>query len=141
MNDDLPVPIIPTDSPIINRIDIKEFRRIGFLQEVNRQFFHPLGLALEVVTEDCIWCREGVISIAEGQYGGNPRPCPHCDGDGVTERLGGIWDYRDDPEGITYGEDQMSEAKRICVKAERDSHIGARLALMKGVVQSVPRDS
>lgn len=32
----------------INRIDIKEFRELGYLQEVNRLFFHRLGLALEV---------------------------------------------------------------------------------------------
>jgi len=29
-------------------IDIKEFQELGFLQEANRQFFHPHGLALEV---------------------------------------------------------------------------------------------
>lgn len=59
----------------IKRIDIAEFREFGYLQEVNRLFFHPLGLALEVVRED----------------------------DG-TERLGGVWDYRDDPEGIRFGD-------------------------------------
>ena len=32
----------------IKRIDIAEFRRLGLLQEANRRFFHPLGLALEV---------------------------------------------------------------------------------------------
>lgn len=57
----------------INFIDIKEFRELGILQELNRQFLHPLGLALEVVIEE----------------------------DG-TERLGSVWDYRDDPEGIHY---------------------------------------
>ena len=30
-------------------MDIREFRDKGYLQEVNRQFFHPLGLALCVV--------------------------------------------------------------------------------------------
>jgi len=59
----------------IKRIDIKEFREAGYLQEANRQFFHPLGLALEVVISD----------------------------DG-TEKIGGIWDYRDDPEGIVFYE-------------------------------------
>ena len=54
-------------------MDIKEFRDMGLLAEVNRTFFHPLGLALEIVIED----------------------------DG-TEKLGGIWDYRDDPEGVLY---------------------------------------
>jgi hypothetical protein len=34
------------------KIDIKEFRAKGFLQEVNRKFFHPLGLALEVKIDD-----------------------------------------------------------------------------------------
>jgi hypothetical protein len=57
----------------IKRIDIKEFREKGYLQELNRRFLHPLGLALEIVRED----------------------------DG-TEKLGGIWDYRDDEEGIYY---------------------------------------
>lgn len=57
----------------IRRIDIKEFREAGYLQEVNRRFLHPLGLALEVVVEE----------------------------DG-TERLGGVWDYRDDPEGMAF---------------------------------------
>lgn len=94
------------------RIDIKEFRALGFLQEANRQFFHPLGLALEVVVEE----------------------------DG-SERLGGVWDYRDDPEGILYSDDQLSAEKARRVKAERDSHVGPRIALIKAVVQMVPRES
>jgi len=57
----------------INVMDAKEFREKGYLQELNRRFLHPLGLALE-------------ISIEE---------------DG-TESLGRIWDYRGDPEGISY---------------------------------------
>lgn len=57
----------------IKRIDIKEFREKGYLQELNRRFLHPLGLALEIVQES----------------------------DG-TETLGGIWDYREDKEGIYY---------------------------------------
>ena len=69
-------------SESIKRMDIKEFREKGYLQEVNRRFFHPLGLALEVVVEE----------------------------DG-TERLGGIWDYRDDEEGIIYDESVLSKDK------------------------------
>ena len=57
----------------IKRIDIKEFRESGYLQELNRRFLHPLGLALEIVQED----------------------------DG-TEKLGSIWDYREEDEGIYY---------------------------------------
>lgn len=29
-------------------IDLREFQRFGYLAEANRQFFHPLGLALAV---------------------------------------------------------------------------------------------
>jgi len=57
----------------IKKIDIKEFREKGYLQELNRNFLHPLGLALEIIIND------------SGE-----------------ETLGGIWDYRDDPEGMIY---------------------------------------
>lgn len=69
----------------IRRMDVREFRELGLLQEVNRLFFHPLGLALEVIIQP----------------------------DGA-ERIGGIWDYRDDPEGIRFGDDEMDleKAKR-----------------------------
>jgi len=54
-------------------INIKEFREKGYLQELNRRFLHPLGLALEIIQED----------------------------DG-SMRIGGIWDYREKSEGIYY---------------------------------------
>jgi hypothetical protein len=63
----------------IKRIDIKEFREKGYLFEANRKFFHPLGLALEI----------------------------NIDEDG-NESLGGVWDYRDDPEGMLYNDSIMS---------------------------------
>lgn len=57
-----------------NKMNIKEFRELGLLVELNRTFLHPLGLALGIIFED----------------------------DG-TEKIGGIWDYRDNPEGMLYG--------------------------------------
>jgi hypothetical protein len=63
----------------VKRIDIKEFRELGYLFEANRQFFHPLGLALEINIDDK----------------GN-------------ETLSGVWDYRDDPEGMLYDDKLMS---------------------------------
>jgi len=66
----------------INTIDIKEFRKEGLLQEVNRLFFHPLGLAM-------------AINVNK-------------DGD---EILDCIWDYRDDPEGIFFGEGMIDKDK------------------------------
>lgn len=61
----------------IKRMDIKEFRESGLLAELNRTFLHPLGLALEVAIDD----------------------------ETGEEKLGGIWDYRDDPEGMLYGKE------------------------------------
>ena len=66
------------------RIDIKEFRSKGYLQELNRRFLHPLGLALEVI-----------VDKADG-----------------SEMLGGIWDYRKDAEGI-YFDLKNSDIERI----------------------------
>ena len=57
----------------VKRIDIKEFREQGYLQELNRRFLHPLGLALEIKIDE----------------NGN-------------ESLNGIWDYREDDSGIYY---------------------------------------
>jgi hypothetical protein len=84
----------------INYLDIAEFRELGFLQEANRLFFHPLGLALEVVVND----------------------------DG-TEKLGGIWDYRDDPEGIIFGPDVIDVEKIQNVTDEYDKHDTFRCAM------------
>jgi hypothetical protein len=33
-------------------MDLGEFQDFGFLQEANRKFFHPLGLALTVIIDD-----------------------------------------------------------------------------------------
>jgi hypothetical protein len=63
--------------------DIKEFREKGYLQEINRQFLHPLGLALEIKIDD----------------------------NGI-EALGGIWDYRNDKEGIYYDVKNSNQTRK-----------------------------
>lgn len=68
----------------VKYISIADFREFGFLQEANRQFFHPLGLALEI--------------------------CLDTEG---NETLAKIWDYRDDPEGIIFDECDIEKAKRV----------------------------
>ena len=71
----------------MKQMDIAEFRDVGFLQEVNRLFFHPMGLALFVTVND----------------------------DG-TVQLGGILDERDDPEGWIFGEGpDKKKAETACV--------------------------
>lgn len=54
-------------------MSLREFLDEGYLQEVNRRFFHPLGLALSVKVDD-----DGHVSLHN------------------------IWDGRDDPEGFTF---------------------------------------
>lgn len=91
---------VQSDEPI-KMLDVKEFRELGYLQELNRKFLHPLGLALSV-------------RVAE---------------DG-SETLAGIWDYRDDPEGMLFGEpNTMDRAKAIRIERERFSKVKARDAL------------
>jgi hypothetical protein len=77
-------------------MDINEFQRLGFLQEANRLFFHPLGLSLAIERDD----------------------------DG-SARLHSIWDYRSDPEGMLFA-DKPDQAKADKVEAERDRHTDAR---------------
>ena len=67
----------------IKRMDIKEFREMGLLAELNRVFLHPLGLALEIIIDD----------------------------ETGKEKLGGIWDCRDDPEGMLYGKEYFPTEK------------------------------
>ena len=78
----------------LKRMTAKEFREAGYLRELNRQFLHPLGLALEVEV------------AADG-----------------TESFGAVWDYRDDPEGILFTDqvlqtpEALAGAKRIRAEA------------------------
>src|SRR5690348_1073869 len=97
----------------IKRIDINEFRDRGYLQEANRRFFHPLGLALEIVVDD----NTGKAS------------------------LGGVWDYRDDPEGMMFGIDteeiEGMNKKAQNVDLEMLAHQEARVKLFGDVIQPI----
>lgn len=82
----------------IKRMDIKEFRKLGFLQELNRKFLHPLGLAMEVIIDE----EDG------------------------SERLGGIWDYRHDPEGMFFGKDTIKQNRVEAIEELRQSKVAVR---------------
>lgn len=92
----------------VRRIDISEFREFGYLQEVNRQFLHPLGLALEIMI-----------------------------GDDGAETLGGVWDYREDPEGMNYSPGVIDADKATRVEAERVARAEERQRALGYVVQPV----
>lgn len=78
----------------VKYISAKEFRDEGYLQEANRRFFHPLGLALEMT-----WDSSGEES---------------------DERafISGVWDFRDDPEGIYFTLDNVDFEEAFVAKAE-----------------------
>lgn len=117
-------------------MSIAEFREAGYLQEANRLFFHPLGLALEVVTEPC-GCDGGLVE--KGPAGATySAPCDRCRGGGTVERLGGVWDYREDPEGIVFGDDMIDPAKVLVVETEMLKHAETREELLGAVIQPVP---
>ena len=88
-------------------IPVKEFRELGYLQELNRRFLHPLGLALSVEIDD----------------------------DG-NEKLGDIWDSREDPDGIHFGFQMRPECAEM-VDRELESRKDARLARFGAVVQPI----
>lgn len=105
------------------QMDIDEFVEFGYLQEVNRRFFHPLGLALEahkprhydIVTKK---------RLADGEM-----------------EICGVCDQRSDPEGIIFDEVDPEKAERVTgeMKARRP----ARRALPEcnsGGFQKVPRE-
>lgn len=71
-------------------MDVTEFRNFGYLQELNRQFLHPLGLALAVTI-----------------------------GDDDAETLGPIVDSRDDPEGMVLETVNPERAQRVADEQQR----------------------
>jgi hypothetical protein len=99
----------------LKRIDIKEFREKGYLQELNRQFLHPLGLALEIIVDP------------EGKE---------------PDKLGGVWDYRQDPDGMAYTEEVLDcdEARGKASNVEKERHQKAliRQKSLGYVIQPVP---
>lgn len=104
------------------RIDLNEFVNLGFLQELNRQFLHPRGLALEVEYDEEYDTETG--TMVEKIKG-----------------FGGVWDYRSDPEGIALDEkffDDVTFKKAAHVAEELEKHREAREALFGNVIQPLP---
>jgi hypothetical protein len=91
-------------------ISLKEFRALGLIQELNRQFLHPRGLALSV----------------------------KVDSDLGEEVFDGIWDCREDPEGLCYGDgvllaEKAKESARLFEEKKEN-----RLASLGWIIQPVP---
>jgi hypothetical protein len=90
-------------------LGMQEFIDGGYLMEVNRQFFHPLGLALSVMRTD-----DGSLSLR------------------------GIMDSRDDPEGFIFSDlDDADRAKAAKIAKELEDRRPEREARLGYFIQSV----
>lgn len=81
----------------INYMDLKEFHEEGYLHELNRQFLHPLGLAMAIVKTE------------------------------TGYEFLGIVDARHDPEGFYFGDDVLSIDKIKNIKEIADSKRESRI--------------
>jgi hypothetical protein len=88
----------------IKVLSLKDFVELGYLQELNRQFLHPRGLALAVIQD-----KDGTIKFGE------------------------IWDARDDIEGWQFDDlnTKESQLKKEKVKQEYEKHLKVRNKLFK----------
>jgi hypothetical protein len=90
---------------------IEEFAASGLLQEVNRQFFHPLGLALAVGHDD----------------------------ETDEWKLVGILDGRDDPEGFEFRDLTPAQADRgRAIVAEQERRLAIRRERLGFGVEPLP---
>lgn len=94
----------------IKKIDAKEFRESGLLQEINRCFMHPIGLAIEISIND----------------------------DG-SEFFSGIWDCRDDPEGILFADEDIDKEKIKNVREMTGKKLRERQKAVGFIIQ-MPKD-
>lgn len=94
-------------------MDLEEFVEEGFLQEVNRLFFHPRGMALVMGSDE-----------ETGEH-----------------QLWGIWDARDDPEGIVFEEGAISLGKALKVEEDRKARYDSRVQGVGFWAQPLPEDS
>jgi len=94
----------------VKKISIKEFVEQGFLQEANRLFFHPRGLALEVFTLE-----DGAMVFGEP------------------------WDYRKEKEGIVFTDltKDFNKIKADNVERELEKHREEREELFGNIIQPI----
>lgn len=90
------------------KMSIKEFKDGGYLQEVNRQFFHPLGLALWI------------------QYSDDETAC----------YLHSIWDSRDDPQGFVFGPGMINQELLNKVRDEMSKKLTYRSQTLGFAIQT-----
>lgn len=132
-----------------NTLDIQEMRVSGILQEVNRQFFHPLGLSLRVSTssEDTqlysftAKTPDGKLVSGTVALPANQEPDIAALKDirwiKKSALLDSIEDERDDPEGYGFPDEMLDHQKAQNVADLKESKADARKALFGDPVQPI----
>lgn len=133
-----------------------EFASGGYLQEVNRRLLHPLGLALEVVIAqqptrvlmltdesvdalrlliDRVRASDDALVEAMDELGAR------LDESELLEtgagRFSGVWDCREDPAGIVFGDGVIDPEKARRVTDELNLRSLARIAETGYLIQDV----
>ncbi len=143
----------------VKHADINKLRDLGFIQEANRLFFHPHGLALEVtvVTDeqgDRAYSTVSLLAddkatldqLIDAERERRSEVDDNSDLDALSHRIAeakhhavgdawisGVWDFREDPEGILFGDLPDDKAKKAeSVASYRRLYRGAREALFGG---------
>lgn len=105
----------------INYIDLTEFRERGYLQELNRQFLHPLGMALEWSPGTNYEDFTKMMGSVGYQYGDDAMHnawAGFCMAGGDKPHLGRVWDSREDEEGYRYARFPADVIEESQIKAD-----------------------
>ena len=101
----------------IKYVDITEFREKGYLQEVNRRFFHPIGTALEIsIFKWHEGFRYHIVKAFKMLIPGTRK-----------EEITGVWDYRSDVEGMYFDFLHQSDPIRRVQALLKEAYIEAEI--------------
>lgn len=145
----------PQAGPVetIRYLPIETFAEDGYLHEINRRLLHPLGLALEwrggYDRTAVVRMITNLIESGQSEAGRKAWMAGHLSDvqEVVWEviqllrldrtHLSGVWDYRDDPEGMSYGDDTLSPDKARNVDRLWGERLQARLGSLGYMIQPI----
>lgn len=146
--------LVRSEQAAPKRMPVAEFRSTGYLHEVNRRLLHPLGLAIEaaqateptrvvLLTEPAVEALRVLIArirIVDPDQATAMDALEALIDAGETlaagdEMLAGIWDCRDDPEGIIFGDDVLDHEKARHVTDELNLRALPRMAALGYLIQ------
>jgi hypothetical protein len=95
----------------MKKISLKEFQNLGFVQEINRQFLHPRGLALSLIYDD----------------------------ENETYEFDGILDFRDEKDGTVFADltTERHTEKAKTVQDALDKNTQERMKNFGWVIQPI----